>query len=126
MPALIKELLLDYGLNRLNVDLRSDLTIAIQTALTSSVFNNTDARVLNLYLSGYTAGEIALKYMMLTALVELRLERIFTAIEQYSGYTDSNFIKRLELTNKYRQGGIRDLSNFLVEHSKHYTRHEIE
>jgi len=123
MAGLIKELLLDYSLNRLNVDTKSDLAIAIQSALLN--FTRIDAEYLNLYLSGYTAIEIAAKYISTTAEVESTLERIFTAIETHSGYTDQSFIHRLESTNKYRKGGIRDLYTFLALHGQTYIEHEI-
>lgn len=126
MAGLVKELLLDYALNRLNVDMRSDLTIAIQSALLSDVFTITDAKVLDMYLAGYTADEIAARFMMLTVLVEARLERIFTAIEEHSGYTDESFIHKLESTNKYRKGGIRELDRFLDLHGKSYTAHDMK
>jgi hypothetical protein len=126
MAALIKELLLDYALNRLSVDMRSDLTIAIQNALSSRVFTLMDIQYLNQYLSGYTASEIALQHNMLTVEIEEILERVFTAIEEYSGYTDTNFIHKLEMTNKYRKSGLNDMNTFLIEHSKHYITHELE
>jgi hypothetical protein len=118
MAGLIKELLLDYALNRLHVDVRSDLTIAIQSALLS--FTQREALYLDMYLSGYNAIEIAA-----TEHVEGVLERIFTAIEEQSGYTDDNFIHRLELTKKYRKGGIRELHSFLALHGKSYIAHEM-
>lgn len=125
MAGLVKELLLDYALNRLNVDMRSDLTIAIQSALSS--FTQIDARMLNLYLSGYTSEEIARMFIRITtAEVEVILERIFTAIETYSGYTDQSFVHKLELTKKYRKGGIRDLNIFLELHGKTYIAHEMK
>jgi hypothetical protein len=126
MAGLVKELLLDYSLNRLNVDIKSDLTIAIQNTLISGVFNFNDAQMLNMYLSGYTSNEIALLFMLNTEIIDIQLERIFTAIEQYSGYTDDNFIHKLEMTHKYRKGGIRDLTIFLEEHSTVYGKHDLE
>lgn len=126
MPALIRELLLDYAQNRLHVDLRSDLTIAIQSAISSSVFTRQDIEYLDKYLAGYTAEEIAIEYIKYTEDIEIALQRIFTAIEQYSGYTDANFIRKLELTKKYRKNGIDALNTFLTEHGKHYITHELE
>jgi hypothetical protein len=126
MAGLVKELLLDYGLNRLSVDMRSDLTIAIQSALSSSVFNTNDAKMLDLYLSGYTAEEIAVIMNMMTAKVNEYLWRIFTAIEEHSGYTDDGFIHKLELTHKYRKSGMRALGVFLEQHSQVYDIHELE
>lgn len=123
MAGLIKELLLDYALNRLHVDVRSDLTIAIQSALLS--FTQREALYLDMYLSGYNAIEIAARFIDTTEHVEVELERIFTAIEEHSGYTDENFIHRLELTKKYRKGGIRELHSFLALHGKSYTAHEM-
>lgn len=126
MSALIKELLLDYSLNRLHVDMKSDLTIAIQSTLSSKLFTRRDAEYLNAYLSGYTAEEIAKQYNTYTVEVEACLERIFTAIETYSGYTDTSFMHKLESTRKYRKGGLRDLEAFLIAHSKEYSIHEIK
>jgi hypothetical protein len=123
MAGLIKELLLDYALNRLHVDVRSDLTIAIQSALLS--FTQREALYLDMYLSGYNAIEIAARFIDTTEHVEGVLERIFTAIEEQSGYTDDNFIHRLELTKKYRKGGIRELHSFLALHGKSYIAHEM-
>ena len=125
MAALIKELLLDYALNKVSLDLKSDLSVAIQSALLSDVFIAKDAIYLNLYLSGYTAKEIADIDIKTTEEVETVLERVFTAIEYHSGYTDESFIHKLESTNKYRRGNIRDLTTFLQQHSKTFLEHDI-
>ncbi len=126
MSGLIRELLLDYSLNKLSIDLKSDLTVAIQTVLTSRVFTKQSAIYLDMYLSGYTADEIAIKHIKHTAEIEQELERLFDALEEYSGYTDEAFIHKLCMTYKYRSSGIRDLTTFLSEHSKHYTTHDMK
>lgn len=127
MAGLVKELLLDYALNRLNVEMHSDLTIAIQSALSSQVFTKVEARILNMYLSGYTSEEISTMLLLTTvAQVDAVLERLFIAIEQCSGYTDESFIHKLESTQRYRKSGIRDLTLFLDQHGKHYEKHELE
>ncbi len=126
MAGLIKELLLDFALNRVSVDLKSDLSIAIQNALLSGVFTIRDVDYFMMYLAGYSSIEIAAKCITTTAQVEQQLERIFTAIEEYSGYTDQAFIRKVELSGKYRKGGIRDLSTFLVLHSKQYVEHDMQ
>lgn len=124
MAGLVKELLLDYALNRLSVDLRSDLTIALQSALLS--FTPREIKYLDMYLSGYNAVEIAAHYIQTTESVNKTLERIFIAIEETSGYTDENFIHKLELSKRYRKGGIRELDYFLSAHSKDYFSHEMK
>lgn len=126
MAGLVKELLLDYALNRLNVDLRSDLTIAIQGALLSGVFTTQDAAFLNLYLAGYSAVEIAQMYSTTTDKVEIVLERLFVAIEEQSGYTDEGFTRKIELTHKYRKSGIQELRSFLTSHGRKYITHGVE
>jgi len=126
MSGVIKELMLDFSLNRLSVDMRSDLIVAIQTVLASHVFTYQEIEYLNMYLSGYNAIEIAAHYLKHTEEIESTLERIFTAIEHQSGYTDQNFIHKLELSNRYRKGKLRDLSTFLVLHGKSYLAHEIK
>lgn len=104
--------------------MRSDLTIAIQNALVS--FTQRDVEYLNMYLSGYNAIEIAARYITTTDYIEKELERLFIAIEEHSGYTDQSFVHKLELTRKYRKGGIRDLNEFLIMHSKTYIAHELK
>ena len=127
MAGLVKELLLDYALNRLNVDMRSDLTIAIQSALLSGVFSKTDAAYLNLYLAGYSAVEIAQLYSTTTDKIEIVLERLFVAIEEQSGYTDEGLVRKLESSPKhYRRSGIQEMRNFLTAHGKRYITHGVE
>lgn len=127
MAGLIKELLLDYSLNRLSVDTRSDLTIAIQHALTSGAFKIRDITMLNLYLSGYTAKDIAAMTVTLSEPeIEAILERIFIAIEYTSGYTDEGLVHKLELTKRYRKSNLSKLELFLQDHGKHYTFHDLE
>lgn len=126
MAGIIKELMLDFSLNRLNVDMRSDLIVAIQSILLSHTFTYREIEYLNMYLSGYNAIEIAAHYLKHTEEIEAVLERVFSAIEHESGYTDQSFIHKLELSNKYRKGKIRDLSSFLVLHGKSYLTHDIK
>lgn len=127
MPALIKELMLDYSLNRLSIDLRSDLTIAIQNVLLSGAFNAAEVGYLNLYLSGYTAHDIAMMVITIhESEIEAILERLFTAIEQTSGYTDQSFVHKLELSKKYRKPGISKLQDFLQSHGKSYSFHDLD
>lgn len=127
MAGLLKELLLDYSLNRLPIDMRSDLTIAIQRAIESRVLKRREILFLNLYLSGYTAHDIAMLTLVLEEHeIEETLERVFTALETISGYTDQGLVYKLEASGKYRKGNIEKLKGFLVEHSKHYTLHDLE
>lgn len=118
--------MLDYALNRLSVDMRSDLTIAIQDALLSGVFTPQDIKKLDLYLQGYTASEIAIIYTITTNEVEETLERIFTAIEELSGYDDDLLIRKVEANKQYRRSGISELRAFLTVHGKHFMSHGVE
>lgn len=126
MAGLIKELLLDASLNRISVDLRSDLIISIQSAFASKVLNSKDIKILDYYLEGYTADEIAAIYTTTTSDIEEILARIFTTIEGHSGYTDDGFIRKIETSKKYRKSGIRALRLFLQQHGKEYRKHGIE
>ena len=126
MAGLIKELLLDASLNRIPVDMRSDLIISIQSAFTSKVLSSQDIKILDYYLEGYSANEIAEMRITTTEEIENTLERIFTTIEGHSGYTDESFMRKLETSKKYRKSGIRALRLFLQQHSKEYRKHGIE
>lgn len=125
MAGLIRELLLDYALNKVSIELKSDLNVAIDTTFLSDVFTYKDLTYFSLFLSGYTSEDIAKMAADNIDHVEATLERIFMAIETNSGYTDENFIRKMERTKKYRPYGINKLKDFLAEHSKHYTTHEL-
>lgn len=131
----IKELLLDYALNRLNVDLRSDLSIAIQSAFDSQVFSALDFAWFEYYLEGYTAKEIAdmqnlvpfyvLGRPITTDDVEIALERVFTAVEVHSGYNDNILVNKVEKDKQYRRSGVRELRDFLLDHGQHFMSHDV-
>ncbi len=123
MAGLIKEKLLDYALNRLPLDERSDLTIAIQNVLSSLDIRH--SLYLRLYLSGYTARDIGRMTNITTDQVEIVLERVMNAIEVESGYTDEVFIHKLELDPRYRKSGIRELKALLITHGKQFTEHAL-
>lgn len=133
MPGYIKELLLDYGLNRLHVDLRSDLSISIQSAFESGVFNALDFAWFEFYIEGYTAKEIADLQnlvpgftLITTEIVEVSLERVVTAIETLSGYNDDILIHKVERDRQYRRSGVRELKDFLSAHGQDYMSHDID
>lgn len=133
MAGYIKELLLDYALNRLNVDLRSDLSIAIQSAFDSQVFSALDFAWFEYYLEGYTAKEIAdlqnlvpfLGINTTTEQVEIALERVFIAVEEHSGYNDSILVNKVERDKQYRRSGVRELREFLLDHGQHFMTHDV-
>jgi hypothetical protein len=133
MAGYIKELLLDYALNRLNVDLRSDLSIAIQSAFASDVFSALDFAWFEYYLEGYTAKEIAdlqnlipfLGINTTTEQVEAALERVFTAVETHSVYNDNILVNKVERDKAYRRSGVRELREFLLDHGQHFMSHDV-
>ncbi len=125
MSGLIKEYLLDMSLNRLPVDMKSDLAIAIQNVYKSGVFSIREFEYLDLYLAGYNAIEIAARYNTLTQSIESTLERLFIAIEEQSGYTDDGFIRRLEINRQHRLSGIRELKLLLMAHGKKFQNHDV-
>jgi len=119
----LKELILDYGLNRLSIDQKSDLSNAISTLYTSGIFAYTDLRILNDYVSGYTAPEIALRHMTTTDVIENILNRMFTAISTVSGYTDERFIE--SFARQYPITRKQKLAEFLLKHGQRFFTHDI-
>lgn len=133
MSGLIKELLLDYALNRLNVDVRSDLSIAIQSTFKSNIFSARDFKWFEYYLEGYTSKEIAdlqnivpfLGKLVTTEQVDIALERVFIAVEEHSGYKDSILVNKVERDKQYRRSGVRELREFLLDHGQHFMTHDV-
>ncbi len=123
MAGWIKELMLDYGLNRLSIDQRSDISTAIDGLITAGVLKPRDIEILHSYIAGYTATEIAQNLLTTTDVIEADLIRVFRAIESASGYTDTSFVRkvRLRLNSESR---LTDLSIFLIKHGQRYHAHE--
>lgn len=126
MSGYVKELLLDLAIDRLSIDQRADLSIAIRQTCLSGVFSAADLHYLQLYLQGYTAQDIAEQHMKTTEYVEIILTRLFTAIEHYSGYTDDILINKVINSKKYRRSGIPKLQQLLHMHGKQFMTHELQ
>lgn len=121
MAGWIKELLLDYGLNRLSIDQRSDISTAISGLISAGVFKHREIMILHSYIAGYTATEIAVQYNTTTDTIEADLIRIFRAVESASGYTDVAFVRKAELRYISR---VSELSLFLLKHGQRFHTHE--
>jgi hypothetical protein len=122
--AWIKQLLLDYGLNRLSIDQKSDIVSAIDGLIKARVLSYNDLQILNLYISGYTATEIANMHIQSsTARIEAILTRVVMAIGTGSGYTDDQLVQRA------KQHQIRTkmpkFITFLQQHSTTFTEHDV-
>lgn len=123
MAGWIKELLLDYGLNRLSIDQRSDISTAISGLIEAGVFKQRDITILHSYIAGYTATEIAEQLTTTTDIVEADLVRVFRAIESASGYTDTAFVRKARL--RYSETRLPELSLFLMKHGTRFHTHEM-
>lgn len=123
MAALVKHLVLDHALNRLPVDLFVDLSMMIQVVLSS--FTHEEQQYFRLYTAGFTAVEIARKYITTSDKIAAVLERQFQALETESGYTDQGFIRKIEQTKQYRKSGINKLRDLLQRESVDFMTHEV-
>jgi len=119
----LKELMLDYGLNRLGVDQRSDISNAISSLYLAGVFSYFDLHVLNDYIAGYNAPEIAQIYNTTTDIIEQTLTRMLTAISTVSGYTDERFINTI--ANQYTSVRKARLIEFLSKHGQRFFIHDL-
>ncbi len=126
MSGLIKELLLDLSLNKVSVDLRSDLIIAIQDAFYSGVLKPRDIIYLDKYLQGYTSEEIAAMFVGSSESIDNELARIFKTIEEFSGYTDESFMRKVSLNTVNRRSKLKDLRVLLQSHGLTFTEHELK
>jgi len=118
MAGLVKELYLDYSLNRLSIEERSDLSQAIELAYRNRLLQRRDIHILDMYLQGYTVKEIALHCMLLSEKIQNILTRAFIILEVLTGYTDGQFILRIQ--NKYTPAKIKKLEQFLFEYGRIY------
>lgn len=123
--ALTKELLLDYGMNLLSLDTRTDLSTAIQELQNAGVFNDLDIIILHLYLSGYTSDEIKTMLVKPDSNVDERLYRIINAISFAAGYTDEQLIKKVDKDVNYARSRIAVLRAYLQTHGEDFTTHTV-
>src|SRR5690349_19840198 len=123
MAGLIKELMLDYAMNRLSIDQRSDITTALQSLISAGVIPDNELKILNEYLSGYTAEEIAIEQYTTTEVIEKILGRLFIALETASGYTDEGFTERVKQMS-YPKTKIKLFSSFLNIYGAQFINHE--
>lgn len=115
--VLIQELLHDASMKRIHIDLYADLAIAVETVFRSGVFGKRDVKILDLYLCGYTVEEIGMSESLHTETIIEILSRLFTAIEETSGYTDQDFIQRMRIKYKNRPLAIKKLQLYLQQRS---------
>lgn len=121
MAGYIKELLIDLSMNRLPIELRSDLIVAIQQVINSGAFSAREIKYLDLYLCGYSSEEIAAQFITTTDIINESLSRIMTAIEHTSGYTDITLYRRIQLLGKYSRIKLQTLKDFLMQHGEVFT-----
>lgn len=118
MSALVKELLLD--IKKLPIDMRCDLLSAIESLYIERLITWRELLYLDMFSSGYTAEEIALKHTSTTEHIQEILTRITQAIETRSGYLDADFVYKVEKSGKYSQHKIGKLVEFLKQQSATY------
>jgi len=128
MAAWIKELLLDYGLNRLSPDQKTDILTAIDGLIKSRALSPIDVWMIHAYIAGYTAEEIAsllynIQWSITSEQVEKELYRMMVAIATASGYTDDILIQRAK-RNKLPTK-LAAFTKFLDNTGKDYQRHSI-
>lgn len=126
MAGLIKELYIDYSLNRLSLEEKSDLSVAVITAYRSGVLSGYDLRILDYYLQGYSAEEIAVKEIEVSTVIESILIRIFIILETVSGYTDERFIERIMSTKLYSRAKINALKTYVHTHGETFTHAKMD
>lgn len=113
----------------LPLDTRIDIQHAIERALQVEVLDYTDILVLEYFLRGFTIDEIPAaiykdshnSFIIMRERIQERLERVFSIIAEYSGYTDDQFIKQYAPLDKH----IKALT-FIEQYSTDYTYHGIE
>jgi hypothetical protein len=125
MSAYCKELLLDLAMNRLPIDLRTDLIVAIQDVINSRVFTRREIEYLDRFLQGYDSIEIAQHYLTTSDIVEQALSRIMEAIEYTSGYTDMLLYRKIQMLGKYSRSKLLTFKDFLMKHGEVFSIKEI-
>lgn len=116
MSALIHELILDYALDRIrDPDNRVDLEQSIITVL--RVCNEVERKYFIQYVYGYKPHEIALMYQSTTEHVEEVLLRIFEALEYHSGYTDTQFVRKISTIPRLRTIGVHKARSYCTNFS---------
>lgn len=123
VAALCKELLFDLVSNKLSVEDRVSLNVAIEVLIKSGAVKKNELVLLDLYLSGYSAEEIAIVQFLSTETVINILSRLLIAIEYESGYLDELFVQKM--SHKYSPRQITLLKKYLEKHGRTFTYETI-
>jgi len=121
MSTYVKELLIDLSMNRLPIELRFDLIVAVQQVINSGAFTRREIKYLDMFLQGYSAEEIAQRSLTTTDQIELILSRIMTAIEHTSGYTDNSLYRKIQMRGKYSRLRLLEFKDFLLKQEGVFT-----
>lgn len=92
--GLVKALCEDMAMDRLDIHSTVDLQLAIQELCTQPYMLQA-LRYFVLYLYGYTAEEIGIRFYLTTQEVEAYLTTFIIALAEQSGYTDESILRRV-------------------------------
>lgn len=123
MASLVKELLADLAHNRLDIDTRITLVSTLEHLCLSKAFTKNDIILLNEFLCGYSAEELALRHFLSTETVISTLSRLCVAVEFHSGYLDQSLLDRW--AKKYTPQQVERAKDYLQKYSKEFTYENV-
>jgi hypothetical protein len=124
MPALTKELLLDYAINKLTVEEKADIENTISALYYNGALTGLQIKMLYAYIYGYTGEEIAQLFHMSIVEVEVQLTAAVTQIGNMLQVHDESLVKFAK-RNNYPPSKMEDFIVFLHVHGSVYKQHSV-
>lgn len=129
--ALMKELLLDYGMDKLSTEETADIDRAFKLVELGGAIHPHELAALKAYIYGYTAQEIAAGFTRMTGThvatnaVEHSLARTVQAIATVLYIEDEELVHKVNRNPKYAASRASLLKEFLEDHSQRFMQHSV-
>jgi hypothetical protein len=123
MSSILKERLLDYGMERLSIEEKVDIDMAIEQLLREGKIYKRDRSILLAYIYGYTAQEISDITKIGKDTVVMILACVIIALADILQIKDNEFIEQIKDT--VPQSKLPRFEAFLNEHDLQYDTHTV-
>lgn len=124
MSSILKEKLLDYGMDRLSLEEKVDIDMAIAQLLREGKIYKRDKNILLAYIYGYTAQEISDITKISKDTIVMILAGVIIALANILQIKDNEFIEQIKDT--VPQSKLPRFEKLLDEHDLQYDTHTVE
>lgn len=123
VASLLKELLLDYGMEKLSLEEKADIDSAIDALIRRGDMQQWHKQILLAYAYGYTDQEIATATNIEVSTITLLLASLIYTLASELHIEDDEFVERIK--ERVPQSKLPLFRQFLKEHYLRYDNHSV-